>query len=132
MKNSIKIGNRGECIARAYLLSKDYEIIETNYFFKTSTGRKLGEIDIIAKKNNVYSFVEVKSSAYKIGKNPFFDLKKRVHCRKAEKIVFVAKNWLYFKKIENVKWQIDVISVLFSEKNHELCHLENVFEDKTF
>jgi len=132
MENSIKIGNRGEYIARAYLLSKNYEIIETNYFLKTSTGRKLGEIDIVAKKNSIYCFVEVKSSAYKIGENPFFDLKKRVHRKKAERIIFVAKNWLYSKRIENVKWQIDVISVLFSEENYELCHLENVFEGKTF
>ena len=54
MDNHRKTWDSGEIIAISYLQSHDYEIIETNY---TIQG---GEIDIIAKKNDMYVFVEVK------------------------------------------------------------------------
>ena len=46
--------NRGEEIARKYLLRKEYNIIETN--FKVY----YGEIDIIATKDDIIYFIEVK------------------------------------------------------------------------
>ena len=49
-------GNYFEDKASDYLSSNGYLIIERNFYAK-----KLGEIDIIAKKDEVYHFVEVKS-----------------------------------------------------------------------
>ena len=50
-------GKEAEAKACKYLEGYDFIIIETNFFAK-----KLGEIDIIAKKNNIYHFIEVKSA----------------------------------------------------------------------
>ena len=50
-----KIGDRGEEIACKYLENKGFSIIERNYW------RPWGEIDIVAKKGSILSFVEVKS-----------------------------------------------------------------------
>ena len=49
-------GNFAEKRAIFFLEENGFEIIETNFYAK-----KLGEIDIIAKKNCVYHFCEVKS-----------------------------------------------------------------------
>ena len=48
-------GKNGENIAKNYLKKQGYRIIDTNY--KT----KIGEIDIVAMKDKVLSFIEVKS-----------------------------------------------------------------------
>jgi putative endonuclease len=50
-----KIGKLGETIAKKYLLNKGFIILEQNYT------QKQGEIDIIAKKESVLHFIEVKS-----------------------------------------------------------------------
>lgn len=49
------IGNTGEQAVCDFLLRNGYEIVKRNY---TVRG---GEIDIIAKKNDIYAFVEVKT-----------------------------------------------------------------------
>lgn len=50
------LGLRGENIACAYLRRHGYEILARNY-----RCRRYGEIDIIARKNAVLTFVEVKT-----------------------------------------------------------------------
>lgn len=49
-----EVGKRGEEIAAKYLQDRNYKILEKNY------STKFGEIDLIAVKNNILSFVEVK------------------------------------------------------------------------
>lgn len=47
-------GNHGEQIAEKYLIDKGYEILEKNFLVYG------GEIDIIAKKDEIVVFVEVR------------------------------------------------------------------------
>ena len=49
------IGNLGESLASLFLEDYDYKIVKRNYRYKNS------EIDIIAKKDGVLVFVEVKT-----------------------------------------------------------------------
>ena len=56
-KKAEKAGRRAELWAQLWLCLKGYHILERRY--KT----KLGEIDIIAKKNNVLAFIEFKRRA---------------------------------------------------------------------
>ncbi len=55
-----KTGLKGEEQARAYLKSKGYEILESNFRVRA------GEIDIIALKGQTVAFVEVKARRSKI------------------------------------------------------------------
>jgi len=48
-------GNVGEDLAAGFLQGKGYEIMQRNFFVRG------GEIDIIAKKNGILVFVEVKT-----------------------------------------------------------------------
>ena len=49
-------GNLAEAQARAYLMQNGFNIVEQNYY------SRFGEIDIIASKNGVLHFIEVKSA----------------------------------------------------------------------
>lgn len=49
-----KVGTQGEEIAAKFLEDKGFKILERNY------STKFGEIDLIAVKNNILRFVEVK------------------------------------------------------------------------
>ncbi len=50
-----ELGKSGEDAAVAYLLNNRYTIVDRNYRCRT------GEVDIIAKKDNVLFFIEVKT-----------------------------------------------------------------------
>jgi putative endonuclease len=52
-----KFGARSESIAVTYLERASFRIVERNFY-----AGKIGEIDIIAQKDGVLHFVEVKSS----------------------------------------------------------------------
>ncbi len=54
-----KIGEMGESIAAKYLKNKGFSIIDRNY------RRKWGELDIIAQKDLVLHFIEVKTVSRK-------------------------------------------------------------------
>lgn len=54
MKSTVEVGRQGEALARAYLESMGFEILEQNW----RSGHQ--EIDLIASKENVLHIVEVK------------------------------------------------------------------------
>lgn len=51
-----KIGQRGEDIALKYIKSKDFKVLNRNYATKD------GEIDLVAVKDNVLYFIEIKTT----------------------------------------------------------------------
>ena len=51
-----KYGDESETLATRFLEQEGFLIVERNYF-----ARKLGEIDIIASRDDVLHFIEVKS-----------------------------------------------------------------------
>lgn len=84
------IGRLGEQIAAAYLEKNGYHILEKNYSMKRA------EIDIIARKNHVAVFVEVKT---RTGDN--FGLpEESIDGRKIARIRSAAGSFLKERKIE--------------------------------
>jgi putative endonuclease len=123
--NNLKVGILGEKTAEDYLRQKGYQILERNYSFIVS-GPKLGEVDIIAKKDGVISFVEVKALRQVL--NSPFNPEDKVGFFKQRKIIKTAQSWLMKNKISlESKWQIDVVAVsLDSEnKNAKIQHFQN-------
>ena len=107
--NTTNTGKYFELKAIDYLKISGYEIMEINYFAK-----KLGEIDIIAKKDDVYHFVEVKS-----GKN--FEAVYNITQSKLHKLYRSIELYLKHKKLD-VSYCIDAI--IFA--GDELEYLENI------
>ena len=92
-------GNFAEKRAISFLKDLDFEIIEQNFYAK-----KLGEIDIIAKKGEIYHFCEVKSA------NDYETAISNINRQKLSKIKKSVEYYLQIKKI-NLAFRIDAIVV---------------------
>ncbi len=111
--NTKILGNTGEVVAQQYLKKNKYKIIDTNF------SCKLGEIDIIATKNDVIVFVEVKSKSSKKYGLP----REMVTFYKQNKIKLVASYYLQKNSAFNKNCRFDVIEILDGQINH----IENAF-----
>ncbi len=123
--DSKQFGNFGEKVACRYLEQKGYRILDRNYTKELSAVLK-GEIDIIAKKDGIISFIEVKTSQSFPGES--FSPEDRVNFSKQRQIIKIAQMWLGEKKIPlDSKWQIDVISlkINLASKKAKIRHFEN-------
>ena len=128
--NTIKVGNFGERIAEKYLKDKGYQILDKNYSFRIPGNPQKGEIDIVAKKSDVISFVEVKtlSTALKfVGGSPsHISPEEKVNFGKQRKLIKTAESWLLKNKIPlNSKWQIDILAIEISKGKAKISHFEN-------
>jgi putative endonuclease len=85
--NSREKGALGEDIAGRFLMKKGYSIVEKNYL------KKYGEIDIIALKNGVVNFVEVKSVTGSASTN-IFRPEENVHVLKQRRLRRVIQTFL--------------------------------------
>ena len=112
--NNKTLGSIGEAIAEAYLKKHGYKILERNYRLK------IGEIDLIAEKDNGISFIEVKSRSSK----KFGTAKEAVNFQKQFKIRKVAEYYLMKAKKEYFYVNFDVIECY---SNVEIEHIKNCF-----
>jgi len=131
MKNKKETGKLGEKIAENYLEAKGYQILEKNYFLKVEGSPFLGEIDIIAKKEETICFVEVKTlvGSLSTGFVEDFSPEQRVNFKKRKKIARVAEIWLTKNKIPlDSNWQIDLLSIVLDlqGKKAKIKHFQNI------
>lgn len=115
-----ELGFLAENIAARHLEDGGYEILDKNY------RKPWGEIDIIARKDGVMTFVEVKASARE---TEGLDPETRVDWKKVSKIKRAAAFYLEneFGDMER-EWQIDIVSVTFEQTNKKakIKHFKNV------
>lgn len=108
-KSTNNIGALGEGIARKFLVSKGFRIIQSNF------RRPWGEIDIIAEKGGVIRFVEVKAISARwddISREMgTFVPEEQIHAAKLKKIVRTAELYMAEKGDES-EFQIDAVGVL--------------------
>lgn len=109
-------GQQGEAAAQRYLVEQGYKILDTNW--------RMGhlEADIIALKDEVIAFVEVKTRSGETFGEPetFVDLKKqRAYIRLANNYV-LQKN-----RYEEARF--DIISVVINETGLKLNHIPRAF-----
>ena len=117
----VPTGIAAEEIARFYLYKKGYEIIAANY------KRQWGEIDIIAQKDGVTVFCEVKG-AVGVKSGSGFEPHNRVNTEKRERIVRIAEYYLRDRGRIDTPWQIDVLSVILDRetKKARILHFKNI------
>jgi putative endonuclease len=116
MSKNRKIGDIGEELSVKFLIEHGYQIIEKNW----TVGHK--EIDIIAKENDIYIFVEVKTrTSSKMGMP-----EESISERKIQSVTEAARIYLYEKQYKDIRF--DVISILLKKENPpELLHIKDAF-----
>ncbi len=105
-----KFGFFSEEKATAFLEKEGFIILERNYYAK-----KLGEIDIIASKNGIIHFIEVKSS--RVDFDPVYNITPG----KLKKIVNSAQYYMKSKKLD-CAYSIDALLL----RKNEVELLENI------
>lgn len=106
---NITTGQLGEQVAANFLRNKNYEILDMN--FKNNSGRRLGEIDIIAKDRalNEIVFIEVKTREYSRYKNTLPE--ENITRQKLHKLNKIATFYLRKHNLVNFAYRFDAISI---------------------
>jgi putative endonuclease len=98
----LETGNRGEAIAAAYLIRKHYAIVETNWRFRG------GEIDIVARHNDMLVFVEVRSRSATTTEAAFATITPS----KRQRLIRSAYAYINAHDLpESTSWRIDIIGI---------------------
>jgi putative endonuclease len=106
--NTRQKGNLAEDKSVQFLIQNGYKIIERNFY------SRFGEIDIIAEKDDILHFVEVKSGD---SFQPIYNVTKS----KLQKIIKSLNLYLKKHKLNNF-YQIDVITI----HNGDLEFIKNI------
>jgi putative endonuclease len=117
-KENLYSGKRGEELAVDYLKKHGYKILARNY------KNKLGEVDIIAKDQNTYCFIEVKtrkSEKFGLPSEAVSGLKQRQISKAA--LCFLKENRLLDRGA-----RFDVVSVMDRGDQPRLDLIKNAFE----
>lgn len=112
-----KLGKIGEKLAEQYLRAQNYQIVKIN--FRT----REGEVDLIAKKNGVLIFVEVKTRKSLIFGEPV-EAVDEIKLRRLTKMALTyirEYNW-------DGSFRLDVIGITWKARDGpKLEHLKNVY-----
>ena len=107
-----RLGRKGENKAVKFLKHGGYKILERGY------KNPFGEVDIIAAKDDIIAFIEVKT---RLNEN-YGAPSEAVDGKRREKYRKAAEYYFYGKQIE-VTVRFDIIEILCGEINH----IENAF-----
>ena len=103
-------GKKSEDIAIEYLEAIGFKIVDRNFYAK-----KLGEIDIIATKDNILHFIEVKSA--KANFEPIYNITPK----KLKKIINSTIYYMQIKSLD-IPYSIDALII----QDREIEFLENI------
>lgn len=115
------IGDIGEEIAKEYLKKNNYTIIERNFRCK------FGEIDIIAKNEKCFCFIEVKTRHGIYYGTPA----QAVNQSKQHKIIMCAQFYiLKMQHYENFNYRFDVVEIVLNKSNRikNIDLIKNAFQ----
>ncbi|WP_461204439.1 YraN family protein [Clostridium sp. DL1XJH146] len=112
------LGSYGEKLTMNYLINHDYFIKKMNYTCF------LGEIDIIASKDDLICFVEVRSRyGLKMGLP-----RESITNRKIRTIKKVAELYILQNNIKSCTFRFDFSEIIFKDtNNYKLNYLKNAF-----
>jgi len=115
---STSVGKLGENIAREYLKNKGYNIIEQNY------RTKYAEIDLVAKKDNILAFIEVRT---KTGEQ-FGTPEETINMDKKRRLKMNSMAYVARKKWKGL-YQIDAICIVLNpnQELERLNHYKNIY-----
>ena len=111
-----ELGNEGEHLAVIFLRNNNYQILETNWRWRKA------EVDIIAKKNNIVIFIEVKTRS----SDTFMKPEQAVHLKKQNMLKDAAEAYCEANALE-VEIRFDIIAIIKEGNKTVTKHLESAF-----
>lgn len=103
-------GDIAEKRAISFLQDKNFKIIEQNFYAK-----KLGEIDIIASKNEVYHFIEVKSAP---------DYETAINNISPQKLSKIKRSLNYYIQTKNISNAYCIDAIIITDNSIDF--IENI------
>lgn len=116
MAQHLDIGNKGEALAKEYLLKKGYQVLEENWRFSRA------EVDLIAMDGQALVFIEVKTRS-----TDFFGAPELAVDHKKQNLLSDAAN-VYMQQI-NHEWEIrfDIIAIVLGDEDPKIEHFKDAF-----
>ncbi len=115
-----EVGQLGEDAAVKHLVKHSFEILDRNY------RKPWGEIDIIAKKDNIVHFIEVKTVTHEtntVGRDSIEEIQpeENVHSWKCKRLSRAIQTYLASKTdiLDNMDWQVDVMAIFLNKRTGE-------------
>ena len=111
-----ELGKKGEDMARRHYEKAGYHVLKMNY------RTRMGEIDLIAEKNSVYVFCEVKTRH--VGP---YEPKEAVTKGKQRRIMLAAQHYVAAELGREVNMRFDVAEIVVQGKQMLFRCTENAF-----
>ncbi len=119
------VGRAGEDAAVRFLQDKGYMIVARNWY--NPRGRRVGEIDIIAKDKQQWVFVEVKTSAV-VADVHRLPPQEHITAHKMHKMSAAAQAYLRAHDRMDASWRCDAVAVYMAEGAVvNIVHLPHIF-----
>ncbi len=117
-------GDLGEKLAVKYLTNKSYQILDTN--FQNALGRRLGEIDIIARDREELVFVEVKTREMKKYAETLPE--ENITPMKLRRMAKIAEAYIRLNHLDHLDYRFDAISVWldYESKKAKIKHIKSL------
>lgn len=116
MRPTKELGNKGELLVSQYLEQRGFSVLARNFTCK------LGEIDVIAQKDDILAFVEVKTR-----KTLYFPTSSVITLGKQRKIVKTAKYYIIKNNVIDKACRFDVATVFYDESESKIDYIECAF-----
>ena len=110
-------GKMAEEKAKAYFLAQNYQILAQNYRYLKA------EVDLIVRKNQLISIVEVRARHENFVLSPLESISKN-----KIRLLIMAANHFVENFTESVEISFDVMSVILAQNDWQLEHIPNAFD----
>ncbi|MEM7379977.1 MAG: YraN family protein [Bacteroidota bacterium] len=110
------IGKLGEEMAVKYLKTRGYSILCRNYRYRKA------EIDIIARKNEILSVVEVKTRSGEF----LEDVSDTINSKKIKLLMMATDHFVNEEELD-VEVRFDIIAIRELQGSYKLEHIQNAF-----
>lgn len=110
------LGSRAEEAVSNHLKNEGYRILDRNFRKRT------GEIDIIAQKNEIIAFIEVKFRT-----SDYFNLSEVITYSKQRKIISAAYSYIAHHQFIDKVFRFDVALVHYINNAYTINYIRNAF-----
>lgn len=119
MAHQQTLGAKGEALAVQFLKREGYSIVATNWHCR------YGEIDIVARMNQTWVFVEVKTRQAMTTDTAFAG----ITAAKQKKFVKAVHLYLAEHKLDDVIWRVDAMAIALPRSRQPIIeHVEDALD----